>query len=220
MASTHDWNDLMWQEMGDLGSYLRELPDDALDKPSLCEGWDVRDVVGHMLLGHTAPMSEILTMMVKYWFNVPRGSFEESRKLAQSLEPDELRDRWDDVVTHRTKRGISKVIRPNEGYVDHTVHQQDIRRALDQPRAIPTERLVAALDGAASVASPMFAPKKNVKGLRLEATDIDWSHGDGPEVRGTGEALLMAAAGRPAALTDLDGAGVAVLAERIGATAP
>jgi hypothetical protein len=51
------------------------------------------------------------------------------------------------------------------------------------------------------------------RGVRLVATDLDWSHGNGPEVRGSGEALLMAMAGRPAALDDLDGPGKAKLAK-------
>ena len=50
--------------------------------------------------------------------------------------------------------------------------------------------------------------KKRVAGLRLVATDVDWSHGSGPEVSGPGEAILLAASGRPAGLAELDGAGV------------
>ena len=41
------------------------------------------------------------------------------------------------------------------------------------------------------------------------------AHGRGPEVTGPGEALLMAMSGRPAALGDLDGAGLGTLAERL-----
>jgi hypothetical protein len=51
--------------------------------------------------------------------------------------------------------------------------------------------------------------------VRIAATDVDWSHGKGPEARGTGEALLMIMAGRPDALADLDGPGVATLASRV-----
>ena len=51
------------------------------------------------------------------------------------------------------------------------------------------------------------------RGLRLVATDIDWSHGGGPEVRGPGEALLMAMAGRGDALKDLSGPGKDELAD-------
>jgi hypothetical protein len=45
--------------------------------------------------------------------------------------------------------------------------------------------------------------------------DINWSWGSGPEVTGTAEAILMAVAGRPAALADLSGAGFPVLAGRV-----
>ena len=53
-----------------------------------------------------------------------------------------------------------------------------------------------------------------VPGLTLFATDIDWSHGTGPEVRGSGEAILMAVSGRAGAIGDLSGDGVAQLAKR------
>jgi hypothetical protein len=39
------------------------------------------------------------------------------------------------------------------------------------------------------------------------ATDLDWSRGGGPSVRGRGEALLMVMAGRGDALKDLGGPG-------------
>lgn len=51
--------------------------------------------------------------------------------------------------------------------------------------------------------------------LRLTATDLDWATGDGAEVLGPGEALLMAMAGRPHALDDLDGPGMATLRRRV-----
>jgi hypothetical protein len=47
------------------------------------------------------------------------------------------------------------------------------------------------------------------------ATDLDWAHGKGPEVSGPGEALLLAMAGRPAALSELTGPGKTILAQRI-----
>ena len=97
--------------------------------------------------------------------------------------------------------------------LDRLVHQQDIRRPLGRPRPIPDERLLAALDGTPTLGS-VFGAKKRTKGLRLEATDVDWSWGDGPLVRGPGEALLLAMLGRRAALDDLDGPALTELATR------
>lgn len=67
--------------------------------------------------------------------------------------------------------------------------------------------------------NPRLGARRRIRGLRLRATDIDWTHGHGPEVTGPGEALLMAMSGRPTALADLDGPGLATLAERLGAPA-
>jgi len=44
-----------------------------------------------------------------------------------------------------------------------------------------------------------------------------WQHGDGPEVTGTGEALLMAMTGRRVAVEELAGPGQATMAERVSA---
>ncbi|MEP7739455.1 hypothetical protein ABKW28_17555 [Nocardioides sp. 31GB23] len=81
------------------------------------------------------------------------------------------------------------------------------------PRTIPEERLVPVLDF--SLGAPTLPSKSNRRGLKLAATDVDWSTGDGPEVCGTGEALLMAVAGRPAALGELEGEGLATLHSRV-----
>jgi hypothetical protein len=80
-------------------------------------------------------------------------------------------------------------------------------------RTIPAEGLSAALDFVRY--SPTIRGALQVRGVRLVATDSDWSYGKGPEVRGQGEALLMVMAGRPAALPDLDGPGVPTLSARV-----
>ena len=96
---------------------------------------------------------------------------------------------------------------------DGTIHHQDIRRALDLPRTIPDHRLVRVLTF--SLGAPTLPSKGNAKGLRLIATDVDWTAGDGPVVTGPGEALLMAAAGRASALDALRGDGLSTLQERV-----
>ena len=51
--------------------------------------------------------------------------------------------------------------------------------------------------------------------MRLIATDMDWFHGDGPEVTGPAEALMMAMDARPGALNQLAGPGKTLLAQHI-----
>jgi hypothetical protein len=60
-----------------------------------------------------------------------------------------------------------------------------------------------------------FVPKGALRGLRLVATDLDRTWGDGDALEGRGIDLLMAACGRTALLPALTGAGVPVLAGRL-----
>jgi len=206
-----DWRTRMWQQSAALADLVDELPDARFDDDTLCEGWTVRDVMGHMLVGHTTPMPAMLGLVVKYRFNIPKGSFEMSKAKGRALTPDEIRDQWRDVVDQRTRKGISKTIPYRDGFLDHFIHEQDIRRPLGLTKPVGDDVLSAALEATTTVKGPMFAPAKVVAAVRLEATDLDWSHGSGPVVRGPGEALVMAAAGRTIALADLEGAGLGVL---------
>jgi uncharacterized protein (TIGR03083 family) len=97
--------------------------------------------------------------------------------------------------------------------VDGTVHHQDIRRALGYPRTVPVARLERILPLVPR--NPRLGAGRRIKGLHLRATDVDWQHGDGPEVAGTGEALLMAMTGRGDALSELTGPGKGKLADRL-----
>ena len=92
------------------------------------------------------------------------------------------------------------------------VHQQDARRPFGAERVIATDRLVWALDycltrkrgGYFGIGGGSY---KRARDLRLVATDIGWTGGEGPEVRGAGEAILMAINGRDVG-NDLAGPGV------------
>jgi uncharacterized protein (TIGR03083 family) len=100
------------------------------------------------------------------------------------------------------------------------IHQQDIRRPLGIPREIPSGRLVAVLHTCLGRVDSLIIGVKarsHARGLTLFATDIDWSWGAGPEVRGPAEAILMAVAGRAHAVGELTGAGATTLASRLRA---
>ena len=81
---------------------------------------------------------------------------------------------------------------------------------------MPADRLIAALDAAPGIGGFLKA-KGRAQGLRLLASDVDWSWGEGPEVKGPGEAILLALGGRPSVLGELGGDGVATLRERVAA---
>lgn len=78
------------------------------------------------------------------------------------------------------------------------------------------ERLVASLDVLPRLGG-FLKSKRHTRGLRFVATDIGHEVGDGAEVRGSAEALILAMSGRPVSLPELDGDGVDVLRSRIAA---
>jgi len=67
----------------------------------------------------------------------------------------------------------------------------------------------------ARATAPLLHGKQRSAGLRLRATDIDWSAGEGPEVRGPAASLILAVTGRKPALADLSGEGLETLRSRL-----
>jgi hypothetical protein len=98
------------------------------------------------------------------------------------------------------------------------IHQQDVRRALELPRVIAPDRLRALLDFSMTRRGEFIVGLPSItRGLRFVATDFEWTAGEGAEVSGPGEALLMARAARALALADLSGPGCKTLEQRIKA---
>lgn len=210
----HDYTSLLWAESGSIAEFLKDIDDADFDVDSLCEGWRVRDVTSHMIVGHTTPMPSMMAAIARYGFNVPKGSKEMSRQYGSDHTADEIRASWSGVADEHTLKGISRVIPKQEGFTDHLIHHQDMRRPLGREREIPEERLSAALDALPSIGG-FLKSKQRMKGLQWVATDIDWSWGEGPVVQGPAEALILAAGGRRVALDELTGDGIETLGQRM-----
>ena len=105
---------------------------------------------------------------------------------------------------------------PELSVADVVVHTQDVRRGLGLEGAPDEELLRTSLDfiTASKKAKLLVEQKGLFDGLRLEATDFDWSSGDGALVSGPAESLLMAAMRRPA-MDELTGDGVETLRTRV-----
>ncbi len=211
-----DYDRMRWDELASISEFVNTLSDEQWNQATLCEGWRVRDVISHMTLGYTTPMLPLIGELAKYRFNVPKASAELSVEYGSEHTPAQLKATFESIHRDHIRKGIAKVIPTKEGLLDHVVHHQDMRRPLGMQRQIPEERLVAAL-GVAPGLNGFVGSKKRAAGLHLVATDVDWSHGDGPEVRGSGESILLAVTGRAAVLNELTGDGVATLRARLAA---
>src|SRR5262245_26837322 len=108
-----------------------------------------------------------------------------------------------------------------ETLTDNLVHGQDIAIPLGRHHDMPPAAAAVAASRVLSMRWPPPLPSaRKVAGFRLTATDIPWSAGAGPEVRGLMSALLLVCAGRLAALPQLSGDGLGDLATRLSAPAP
>ncbi|RSM88499.1 maleylpyruvate isomerase family mycothiol-dependent enzyme [Kibdelosporangium aridum] len=196
------------RERADLADLLETLTEEQWQTQSLCSDWTVRDVVAHHLSYDELTWSGTLK-------RVARGKFGLNGTNAVGVQEDTRgpRELIDLLRAHLRPRGLVTAFGGMVALLDCMIHQQDIRRPLGIPREIPRERLRIAL-GLAMKAPPIRAFVR-ARGLRLVATDVDWTRGSGPEVRGPGEAMLMAVAGRGVALDELSGPGTAKLAARM-----
>ncbi len=200
--------DMAEAERRELAALLATLTPQQWEMPTPCARWRVRDVVAHMIsyedLGPVALAARFVRGRV-LWTNQVGVDELASRTPEQLLEM---------LTTHLRPSGLTAGFGGMIGLVDGTIHHQDIRRGLGLPRQIPPHRLVRVLTAVRT--NPRLGVPWRIRGLRLEATDLEWSSGKGPLVSGPGEALLMAMAGRRGITAELTGPGRARLAGRIG----
>jgi uncharacterized protein (TIGR03083 family) len=199
--------DMAVAERSDLAAFLETLSPEDWHAPSLCEKWTVKDVVAHVVSYEELTPLGLVRRFAKG--RVMRAN-EVGVEEFSPMSPQQL---MDFLGRHLRPRGLTAGFGGMIALVDGTIHHQDIRRALGRQRTIPTDRLEQILPLVPG--NPRLGAGRRVKGLRLQATDVAWEHGTGPEVRGPGEALLMAMAGRPDAIDELEGPGQATLANRL-----
>jgi uncharacterized protein (TIGR03083 family) len=206
-----DTKDLARQERADLADLLATLTPEQWDAPTLCTQWRVRDVVAHVFSYDVLSTGALIRRFLAGRLNGDRVNALGVAAYAGS-STDELLALAEE---HLQPRGLPAGFGGRIALTDGLIHHQDVRRALGIPRKIPADRLRCALQFAPT--APPIKAGKRVRGLTLTATDLDWTIGEGPTVEGPGEALLMALAGRPAALPELSGSGAPALAERVRA---
>ena len=203
--------ELAREEREEFAELLAGLSPHQWESPSLCERWRVRDVVAHVISYDELDFRSLAARFAKGWFLQDRVNELGVADLADRT-PAQLLEL---MRIHAEPSGLPAGFGGRIALVDGMIHQQDIRRPLAIPRTIPPRRLRTALEFARF--APLIRGAWRARGVKLVATDLDWSHGWGPQVSGSGEALLMAMAGRRDALGDLTGPGRSAFAAHVGA---
>ena len=192
------------RRMADL---LESMPPGEWEAPSLCDGWRIRDVAGHVASVPTVTTWDMVSA-------APRARFDPNRINTTiavrhgSLPPADLLALLRD---HAGDRGSAKVLDARNALFDVIVHTQDVSVPLGRRFQVPVEHTRAGLQRVWEMGWP-FRARRRFATVRLQATDADWEVGDGPEVVGPALALLLLLTGRTgAAAPSLEGPGVKAL---------
>jgi uncharacterized protein (TIGR03083 family) len=188
-----------------LADDLDGLAPDRWTTPSLCAGRTVQDTLAHMVATARMTPPAFLAKMLAAGFRFERMADAEIARESAGGPPATL-ERFRAV-----EASSSGPPGPKLSWLGETlVHAEDIRRPLGLAHDYPVDAVTRVADFYAG-SNVLIGGKRRVAGVTLKATDADWSHGSGPVVEGPAMALLMATAGRRAALDDLSGPGLELL---------
>ena len=190
-----------------MADLLSGLTGEQCAAQSLCSEWSVQDVAAHLIVPLEVSTPKFMLAMLACRGNFDRANVRLAREQAQRP--------FDEIVELLRRKADTRFTPPGAGpeapLTDLLVHGLDIRWPLQLTRQIPDERLQKSLTFLTGASARGLVAKGTLDGLRFEASDIDWAHGNGPTVSGNAEALLLAMTGRTIALGHLDGDGVATL---------
>jgi uncharacterized protein (TIGR03083 family) len=205
------WQVIAEQRLG-LADLLDGMADEDWDAASLCAGWRVRDVAAHIALAPQVPSAWSMAVEGVR----ARGSF---HRLNHDLAVRHANDRTGrqtvaELRQYADSRRLPVLTNYRNVLFDVLVHGQDIAIPLGRTWPMPLDAARAAVERVWTMGWP-FRARRRLRGVRLSATDSDWTVGDGPDVRGSTGALLLLLTGRTVTLPELTGDGVTFLTARL-----
>jgi uncharacterized protein (TIGR03083 family) len=186
---------------------LEVLPTQQWATPSLCPGWDVHDVLAHLV-------DDARTTRLGFLRHLAAARFDVDRCNARGVARERRADPRSTLAAFRavSARTTRAPAPPATRLVEAFVHGEDIRRPLSLGRAYPAAHVAEALRHQLRTGVQFGGGRERAQGLRLVASDADLDDRTGPEVHGSALALLLAVSGRPVGPGELTGPGAVTLA--------
>ena len=213
--SAREWS-TVWaavhEERRALSADLADVPAERWSEPSLCPGWDVHDVVAHLIDSAKTTRIGFVRRLIAARFDFDRDNAIGVARERRATTTETLAA-FDRIIPETKTPPASSATR----LVEAVVHGEDIRRPLGIPRSTPIDHVLPALQYQLRTSAAMGGGRERARGLHLIATDADVAlrpgsgSGSDPEVRGTALALLLVDPGRPVGPDELAGPGVATL---------
>jgi uncharacterized protein (TIGR03083 family) len=193
-----------------LSADLSKVPAQGWAEASLCPGWDVHDVVAHLIDAAKTTRLGFARRLVAARFDFDRdnavGVARERR-----ASPAETLAEFDRIVLETKTPPAAPATR----LVEAVVHGEDVRRPLGLQREYPLDHVLPALRYQVKTSASVGGGRERAAGFRLVAVDSDFSSGEGPEVHGTSLALLLAISGRPVGVAELSGPEAPAFVQRL-----
>ncbi|MFL4474791.1 maleylpyruvate isomerase family mycothiol-dependent enzyme [Paeniglutamicibacter sp. MACA_103] len=177
--------------------------------PSLCPGWDVHDVLAHLVDTAKTTRLGFMRRMVLAGFDFDKDN-------AAGVAAQRREDPRETLAGFREALGRTSTppAAPATRLVEAFVHGEDMRRPLGMRGHYPATHVATALAYQLRTSVKMGGGKELAAGFTLVATDTEFGHGSGHEVRGSAIALLLAVSGRPVEAGELTGPGAAAFGHR------
>ena len=201
-----------WQhihaERAFMADTLAGLTQEQWSMSSWCTGWSIQQTAGHILAAAEQTPTNFYKRLISAGFKFDVFTDRDAKHLG-ALGPEELvrRLRARTSTTNRPPAPVMAML----GEI--IVHGEDIRRPLGLSHHAPQVALRAVADSWKN-SNLLIGSKRRIAGVRLRATDSDWVHGDGPEVSGELNSLILAMTGRKGSHHELEGDGLTILANR------
>ena len=214
MASPHSaalWSGVHEERLM-LAHDLESLRPEQWAARSLCSGWDVHDVLAHLIDSSKSTRLAFIARLVAARFDFDRDNAIGVRR-ERAATPAETLAEFRRVITRTSTPPAPLASR----MVEVIVHGEDIRVPLGIERRYPTEHLAAALAYQISTPASFGGGRERAAGVRVIATDSDLRSGTGAEVSGSTLTLLLAVSGRPVNPAAVSGAGAASFLLQCGA---
>jgi len=200
----------------ELVDLLETLTPQEWETPSLCTGWTVQDVAAHIAWAPVAGPGESVIGMARSGFRLNTFIADSARRWSRRGPAAIIGQLRTNAATGALPMGMP----PLAGLTDAIVHGLDIRRPLHREHPLPPSAFRPVATFFLATRWPATAvvggsARRRIDGVRLVADDVGWSHGDGPEVHGSPEAVMLVLAGRPVGPDELSGPGAETLRARL-----
>lgn len=198
-------------ERTELAGLMDDFSDSDWTTASLCEGWTVRVVAGHLVGWFERSLPAMLLKVLQTRSFDATVDFFARNDAALPVERIIA-----DLRANAGNHFRPPFAPPEQALMEVLVHGLDIRWPLRLPADRPDDRVNRVLDFLTTRhAARVVVPQGLFDGLSVSTTDSGWIYGQGAEIAGPAASVVLALLRRPVGMAGLSGPGAELLRSRL-----